>query len=429
MSSEHKNLISPQALKLFATYPCEIEEHLYELFNSILNSLNINNIVSILFIGSASRGELSFQFGEKGIDIYSDYEFVIVVKKILKKQDYDSLNNLFRRLEKKWLIKSPLFQIDYGVSTLFKFKHTPPTLWSYEAKNLGVIIYGSDVRGNLATVKINNLDFGNLNELIIIRLWNMLIHINNGFLKKENNEYENFIIKFYYSRNILDILTILLPNYGILKDGYQNRIEYFSNSFNEPRWNKYKIDIIKASNLKLNLIDDISLSESQTAFNHGFVELLFDIANLGDNTSIQKLEDSKYIFLKNKIFTEKIMRKMRRKFLEFKIFQNYYKFNPNSIKFFFNDGLRFDLLLLLIFMHKSIDLQELPEDKVEYLKTAIHYFNKISFHNKFNFNSEACLEDNFIMLREKLLDFMMIWHYGRSNTKKSDIEKLFNWRE
>ena len=198
----NKTLLSNDIHKLISLYPIIIQKHFLELFDTILATLDLNNIISILFIGSGSRNELSFKVNNDDLDIFSDYEFVIVVNKMLSQSEFNILNKKFRELEKKWDIKSPLFYIDYGVSTLSKFKLTPPTLWAYEAKKLGVIVYGKDVRKDLVDVTLSSLDYGNLNELIIVRLWNMLVHMNNGFIKKENNKYEDFIIKFYYSRNI-----------------------------------------------------------------------------------------------------------------------------------------------------------------------------------------------------------------------------------
>lgn len=418
-----------EAKELLDSYPKTISNHLNELFESILDNLDLDNIVSILFIGSGSRNELSYKIKENSIDIFSDYEFVIIVDKMLSQDEFDKLNKIFRNLEKKWNIKSPLFYIDYGVSTLSKFKLTPPTLWSYEARNLGVIVYGRDVRKDLVDVNLTNLDYGNLNELIIVRLWNMLVHMNNGFIKKENNEYENFIIKFYYSRNILDILTILLPNYSILQGGYRNRTNYFVKKFDNQNWNSYKKDFKRITNFKVDLVDDISLEESQNIFNNGFINLIADISSLDNVKNIEDLENSKNTIVKNKIFKEKTIRTLRRKVIELKLFKNYYRYDLKSIELFMNDEIRINLLFLLLLLHKSIHLSLQNDEKIKYLKKAIDYFNKISYQNKYNYSYDISFEDNFISLREKLLDFMMIWFYGRSNVDKKDIEKYMKWRD
>jgi len=423
------NKVSVEAKELFDKYPEIIKNHLNELFESILDNLDLDNIVSILFIGSGSRNELSYKIQEKDIDIFSDYEFVIIVNKMLSQKEFDKLNKIFRSLEEKWDIKSPLFYIDYGVSTLSKFKLTPPTLWTYEARNLGVIVYGRDVRQDLVDVTLSNLDYGNLNELIIVRLWNMLVHMNNEFIKKDNNEYEDFVIKFYYSRNILDILTILLPNHNILKGGYKNRTKYFVEEFKDENWNCYKNNLEKITNLKVDIEDNITLEESQDIFNNGFINLIADISSLDNIKDIEDLENDRNIIVKNNLFKEKIIRTLRRKVIELKLFRNYYKYDLKSIGLFMNDKIRINLLFLLLLIHKSIHLSLPNDEKIKYLKKAIDYFNKISYQSKYNYSDDISFEDNFISLREKLLDFMMIWFYGRSNVDKKDIEKYMKWRD
>lgn len=423
------NKVSVEAKELFDKYPEIIKNHLSELFESILDNLYLDNIVSILFIGSGSRNELSYNIQEKDIDIFSDYEFVIIVNKMLSQKEFDKLNKIFRSLEEKWDIKSPLFYVDYGVSTLSKFKLTPPTLWAYEARNLGIIVYGRDVRKDLVNVNLENLDYGNLNELIIVRLWNMLVHMNDGFVKKDNNEYEDFIIKFYYSRNILDILTILLPNHSILLGGYKNRTNYFVEKFEYKDWNSYKNAFERITNLKVDLKDNITLEESQDIFNNGFINLIADISSLDNIKDIEDLEKNRNIIVKNNVFKEKIIRTLRRKVIEFKLFKNYYRYDLKSLSLFINDKIRINLLFLLLMMHKSIHLSLPNNEKIKYLKKAITYFNLISYQNKYNYNDNISFEDNFISLREQLLDFMMIWFYGRSNVDKKEIEKYMKWRE
>ena len=421
--------LSKEFLNLTEEYPDYIKNSLIQLFENVFCNIRIENIISILFIGSGSRNELSYKIEKNNIDIFSDYEFVIIVNKMLDQNEFNKLNNIFRNLEKKWNIKSPLFYIDYGVSTLSKFKLTPPTLWAYEAKYLGVIVYGKDVRKDLVDVTLSNLDYGNLNELIIVRLWNMLVHMNEGFIKKENNQYENFIIKFYYSRNILDILTILLPNHGVLKGGYKNRTDYFLNEYDDKKWNDYKDSFKKITELKVDLKDEVTLEESQNIFNNSFINLIADICKVSSIKNIDEVEKNKKTILKAKIFKEKIIRTLRRKVIEFKLFKNYYKYDINSIRLFTNDGIRINLLFLLLLIHKSIHLSLPNDEKIKYLKKAIDYFNKISYQSKYNYSDDISFEDNFISLREKLLDFMMIWFYGRSNVDKKDIEKYMKWRD
>jgi len=281
----------------------------------------------------------------------------------------------------------------------------------------------------LKDVGIENIDFGSLNELVIVRLWNMLVHMNDGFIKNTNTKYEDFIIKFYYARNILDILTILLPQYNVLKGGYKNRTNYFVKSFHTPEWKIYKDDFLKATMLKVDLKDDLTLEHAQDIFYSGYLNLISDISGLECHNNIDLLESKKKNLMKRKIFKEKLIRSLRRRYIEFKLFREYYKYSLKSLVLFSNDGLRVNLLFLLLFMHKSLSISLHNNDKIFFLRKAIRYFNKISFQNKFVYDDSVSFEGNIIELRHNLLDFMMVWFYGRSSVKKEQIIRYMKWRE
>ena len=424
-----KKLLTEEFYSLTSKYPIEIKNHLCELFSLAIDCFDLNNLISILFIGSGSRCEMSFKVYQDKLDIFSDYEFVLIVKKQPLSCEVKIFNEKIKKLEEKWNVRSPLFHVDYGISKLFKFKLTPPTLWAYEAKEFGVVVYGDDVKKYLPEVTIDNIDYGNLNELIIVRLWNMLLHVNNGFIKDTNNEYENFIIKFYYSRNVLDILTILLPNYGVLKGGYVSRLNYFINNFENKVWKKYKDDFTKITNFKIKLDDQVELGQVQEVFYNGFLDLVLDISSIGDIDSLELLKNAKNSRLIKNIFKEKLIRSLRRKYIDLKLVKYYYKFSKKSIPFVFLSNTKATLLLTLLYAHKSIQLSLATDVSVEYLKHAMLLFNKISANDKCVYDDRKEFSDNFMNFRYGLVSFMVHWKYARSATSEQDLINNIEWRE
>jgi hypothetical protein len=427
MSDNH--LLTEDFYSLTSKYPIEIKTHLCELFSLAIDCFDLNNLISILFIGSGARCEMSFKVYQDKLDIFSDYEFVLIVKRQPLSYEVKIFNEKIEKLEEKWNIRSPLFHVDYGISKLFKFKLTPPTLWAYEAKEFGIVVYGENVKKYLPEVTIDNLDYGNLNELIIVRLWNMLLHVNNGFIKGTNNEYENFIIKFYYSRNVLDILTILLPNYGILKGGYSSRLNYFVNKFDNRKWKKYESDFKQITDFKIKLHDKVELEEVQEIFYKGFLELALDISNIGAIDSLESLENYDNNKLIKKIFKEKLIRSLRRKYIDLKMVNYYYKFSNKSLLFIFFNNTKVTLLLTLFYIHKSIKLPLATHISIENLKHAMFLFNKISSSDVYVYDDKKEFSDNFINFRYRLVDFMLYWKYSRSGTSKKDLINNIEWRE
>lgn len=413
---------------LIKKYPEVIKRQLNEIFEYTLKEVGNDNIEAILLIGSTARHELAYKIG-KSVDVFGDYEFVIVVKNKLESSKYLSLKREYSRLSKIWNIRSPLFSIDFGVATRRKLKYTPPTLWAYEAKTKGVVVYGRDVRSDLQSVSTSNIDYGNLNELIIVRLWNMLIHLNRKYIYLENNDYEQFIIKFYYCRNILDILTVLLPNMSTLICGYQNRIDFFMNELHDPEWHEIKGLICRANDLKINMKDSISLHEAQSTFLKGFLKVS---AHVAETIFTDDSVDSIKLLIKRmrskKVFKEKTIRFVRRKKLECDVLYKSLGVSRKSILWIFKD-IRYELLGYLLFMHFAIATYGCSKEKgIAYLKNAIECLNKVNL-GRLTYDKSKTFEENWLLCRESSLDFMMIWFYGRTNTTKNEVLQIMNWSD
>lgn len=189
----------------------------------IINQIPPKYLVSIYLIGSSARNELSVINTNKEFDIMSDYEFIIVSSSI-KNPWINNLKLKLTHLIKSFGNRSLLFNIDFGVIPYVKLKFIPSSFWSFEFAHCGVLVFGKEVRNLIKKVNIDNLDFGNLNWLIVVRLW--------SFLKNYNyvrNYYKSFKLvqrhkNLLLARNLLEIPSIALPYFGILKPGYKNRI-------------------------------------------------------------------------------------------------------------------------------------------------------------------------------------------------------------
>ena len=412
-----------QFLNLISRYPSDISCIFKSIFESLLSIVPDEDLYSVLLIGSSSRNELSYS-NKDTLDLFSDIEFLIITKKPLLQDKISSIDYAMKSLEKSINSRSPLFHIDYGISTINKFRLTPATLFSYEVKNLGVLVYGEDARNDLKKITLSNLDFGNLNELIIVRLWNMFINVNNNYLNNNANSYEKFIVQFFYSRNILDILTILLPNKGVLIGGYRNRLNFFIREFDDNKWNDYKDGFGAATNLKLDLEVKISIEEAQGLFLSGYINLISDLSGIDNVYNLDDLEKKFSDIVRSNIFKENLVRTLRRKYIEFTLFIKYYKSSLSSIKFFFNDKIRFNLLFSILYIHKSI-----ISKKTEDLIKSIKYFNNINTKNKIYYNENLTYFENLDLFRNQLIDFMMIWFYSRTITTRKELNKHIQWKD
>lgn len=423
-----KNLSKQSFRKEFISfvkgYPDVIGDMLMDIFDCVIKTVPDEQMYSLLLIGSTSRYELTYTL-EGGLDILSDIEFLLVTN---GKLSSDVKSNIFSELKAKELefnIPSPLFHIDIGISTLSRFKLTPPTLFAFELKTLGVPVYGADAREDVKEVNLTNLDFGNLNELIIVRLWNMLTKVNNSFVKRVSTDYETYMVKFFYSRNVLDILTILLPNKGFLKGGYISRQRTFSKKIIDPLWVEKMDDFARVLDFKIRLEDTLELTEVQSLFFEGYVDLLAELSGLSDVQRLEDLENSLELLKRKDLFRESPIKFLRKWYIQIMLFIKYYRCSPRSLRFLRNDHLRLNILFLLFYVHRSL----INNNNINDLRVAMCYFNEFQTRIVAEYHEDLSYFENYILFREELVDFMMIWFYARSNTSKTKLKEDLNWKE
>lgn len=410
-------------------YPKEIEAHLHQLFGTVLDTIPSNCIYSVLLLGSTPRGELTYIKTEGDLDVLSDYEFVIVTERKIPRPTLRLLDDKLLALTKSWAIKSPFFHIDYAVSSKRKFKLTPPTFWAFEAVHASAVIYGNDARRLLPNVTIKNLDLGNLNELVLVRLWNMMLFLNDGVLDGDANPYEKNTVKMAYARNSLDVISIYLPNQGVLTPGYEARMQSYTAVEKRSIWRDLTPLFKKATRHKLSPADhEISLSEAQQLFLLGFGALLFEFGKkeFEKNTIASK----KYFDLNLKsALKEKFTRTVRRKYMDLKVFRRYYKYDLRRVNVLYKDVFRKKLILTMMHMHLSVDANQSKHERDHNLGLAFAFFNEIGEPSNLQWSEFETYGENFRRLRLALLEFMFVWFYGRTRESKKRLERLVGWRE
>ena len=156
---------------------------------------------------------------------------------------------------------------------------------------------------------------------------------------------------------------------------------------------------------------------------------MLDISSIGDIDSLELLKNAKNSRLIKNIFKEKLIRLLRRKYIDLKLVKYYYKFSNKSIPFVFLNNTKATLLLTLLYAHKSIQLSLATDVSVEHLKHAMLLFNKISANDKCVYDDSKEFSDNFMNFRYGLVSFMVHWKYARSTTSEQDLINNIEWRE
>lgn len=201
----------------------QIQTHIETITACITDVLDAK---SIILLGSSARDELSFQIIPSGkIELFSDYECMVVVEKRPSSDQRQALQAKLVQLEQEINNPNPLFHIDIIVREEKRLKALQPIIFTYEMKANGKVLYGEDILSQVPPVTLDNLDLKNTNEILYKRLWALLLHLPETFITgQQMNIAEKRVTGYVLCRNALDITTVLLPHQKILLPTYQQRV-------------------------------------------------------------------------------------------------------------------------------------------------------------------------------------------------------------
>jgi hypothetical protein len=219
------------------TLPFELRYLLKDFFQNLYKELPLGT--SVVLIGSASRGELTWFRSHSRIKLIGDVEFVVFTSITRKRQIVDLVTHFIKNYNSKDWGEVDKFEIDFGVVTPISVKLLVRSIWLFECQKSGVVIFGKkDPFGKVSKVTIENIDFRSVDYLIMVRLWNVLKSLSSVDLEAIKNDE-------VYLRNILDGLTIYLPRLGILSCGYHNRLESMLKVGDADNFIRRNIDVFK----------------------------------------------------------------------------------------------------------------------------------------------------------------------------------------
>lgn len=200
----------------------QVKEHL----SRILSLIDQSKTESVILTGSTSRGELSYRPAGNRLSIYSDYEFLILARGKAEPADTRRLTEAIGSLEQEFS-DNPLFHIDFSYLDRQRFLCLPFHLKHYEMRESGKTIWGRDWLPQGPAVTVSNLDTDDLHEILIWRLWQILLHFPSGIIRGESLSAEkDHLYSYVLCRNFLDLATWRLPLRGVLLCGFRNRHQY-----------------------------------------------------------------------------------------------------------------------------------------------------------------------------------------------------------
>lgn len=200
----------------------KLEKEVNSFFSEIelLNKREFNGEISMLLLGSMSRGEASWQTID-GIDtILSDIEVLTLLPANFSQ--IDKLEKNLYEIENKCFPeqKSSLFHIDYSFSRNgYDLSTLEKKLLTFDAYVYAYTVVGEDYKDTLPQVTIKNINLVDVWEIMIHRMFSVLYW---GKPLKDSGRQDEYC--YNLAKNSLDLMTVLLVNHGLLISGFANRL-------------------------------------------------------------------------------------------------------------------------------------------------------------------------------------------------------------
>lgn len=180
--------------------------------------------LGVLLVGSASRGEFSWDRVNQKLYVFSDIEFLVAVsdKKCINKC---LIASKVRMIEDNVAL-GEFFHIDFTFIEWSSFKSLETKFFIFESKQCGIDFCTNKVSPFLPVVNRDNLRWKELNEVLIHRVSSILHAIPLGLLfgKDDRNDEQSFCLNL--AKNVLDLTTWLHPYESEkLVAGYGNRLD------------------------------------------------------------------------------------------------------------------------------------------------------------------------------------------------------------
>jgi hypothetical protein len=184
---------------------------------------------AVVLMGSAARGELVTAVVDGRLEVFGDIELLAVTSRRL---DAGVRAELAARVHEEGAAfgyRSPLFHAEVLFREESRLSTLPAIVFTHELRARGAILAGECDLGRVRSVTIDTLDRRNTHEILMKRLWALAELIPAGWVRAgELEPIEAVTLAVGSARNALDVLTVLMPEAGVLESGYRARAALFA---------------------------------------------------------------------------------------------------------------------------------------------------------------------------------------------------------
>lgn len=209
-------------------------DHFFDILSEE-NTLKYGSVLSILLLGSMSRGEATWQTVADGrYQLLSDIEFLTVYPEGFS--EFDSFTADLKRAsdEAFGTHNLNLFHVDNTFVRKSSLPRMERKLLTYDATVFGRCVVGEDVVPLLPQITIDNINWSDIWDIMTHRVFSVLYY---GFpLKRQGMDKE---YRYSIAKNSLDLMTVILVSNGRLESGFARRLQMLQEMNVPQKWLDY----------------------------------------------------------------------------------------------------------------------------------------------------------------------------------------------
>lgn len=215
-------------MRFFLNKNEELDSLVASFFSDLskINDKEFGGVLSIMLLGSLSRGEGTWIKDELGVvQILSDIEFFTIYPKCFNRfHDFDCI---IEELRQKYFSNqnNNLFHIENTYICKGKLRFIEKKLITYDALMTGKNVVGKDVKSYMPRITLRNINYIDIKDILAHRIFSILYY---KFSKPKDNSSDEY--HYVVSKNILDLMIMYLLIHGKIASGFANRLHLLKRS-------------------------------------------------------------------------------------------------------------------------------------------------------------------------------------------------------
>lgn len=231
------------------------------------NDTHCDGKLSVILLGSLSRGEGTWQPTDTGARLLSDIEYFTVYP--------DGFEGLADFTAYSQMVQSEVFADQdsslFHIDNTFVRRESLPRmerkLLTYDAARMGKTVVGEDCVSLLPAITVENINLCDIRDILTHRIFSVLYY---GLPMKKAGDAEGY--RYSLAKNSLDLMTVLLVSHGLLESGFIRRLELVKTLPIDERTKAYFAYCLSIK-LSTECVDTFTIEEMEEQFLHLLEEL------------------------------------------------------------------------------------------------------------------------------------------------------------